>query len=70
MRVIPRLDPGSLLEADDIEAGRLERVLPRWSGGAMPIVALFASRRNQPRKLRVFLDAMATVMRSRAGGRL
>ena len=51
--------------AGDIEAGRLEQVLPRWSGGAVPIVALFASRLHQPRKLRVFLDAMVGAVRSR-----
>ncbi len=45
--------------ASEIESGRLERVLPGWSGGAMPIVALFASRHHQPRKLQVFLEAMA-----------
>lgn len=48
---------------DDLAAGRLERVLPGWSGGAMPIVALFASRHHQPRKLRVFLEAMTGAMR-------
>ncbi|MFD1330954.1 LysR family transcriptional regulator [Methylopila musalis] len=48
---------------DDLAAGRLEQVLPGWSGGAMPIVALFASRHHQPRKLRAFLDAMAEAMR-------
>lgn len=49
--------------AADIGAGRLEQVLPDWDGGTMPIVALFASSHNQPRKLRAFLDAMAVAMR-------
>ena len=49
--------------AGDIESGRLERVLPGWDGGVIPIVALFPSRKNQPRKLRVFLDAMAAALR-------
>ena len=48
---------------DDLASGRLEQVLSGWSGGDMPIVALFASRRHQPRKLRAFLDAMAGAMR-------
>lgn len=48
---------------DDLASGRLEHVLPGWNDGAMPIVALFASRHHQPRKLRAFLDAMAAAMR-------
>lgn len=50
---------------DDLAVGRLEQVLPGWSGGVMPIVALFASRHHQPRKLRAFLDAMTAAMRKR-----
>lgn len=48
---------------DDLASGRLERVLPGWNGGDIPIVALFASRHHQPRKLRIFLDAMGSAMR-------
>lgn len=48
---------------EDLATGRLERVLPGWSGEAMPIVALFASGPQKPRKLRVFLDAMIARMR-------
>jgi DNA-binding transcriptional LysR family regulator len=44
--------------ADDVSAGRLERVLPDWTAGDMPIVALFPDRATMPRKTRVFLDAM------------
>ncbi len=44
--------------ADDVSAGRLERVLPGWTAGDMPIVALFPDRATMPRKTRVFLDAM------------
>lgn len=44
--------------ADDVSAGRLERVLPEWTAGEMPIVALFPDRATMPRKTRVFLDAM------------
>ena len=51
---------------DDLASGRLERVLPGWSEDAAPVVALYASRHNQPRKLRVFLDAMAAAMRGGA----
>lgn len=49
----------------DLEAGRLERVLPGWSGEAAPIVALYAGRDRQPRKLRVFLDAISAALRRR-----
>lgn len=42
----------------DLAGGRLERVLEGWSAGDMPIVALFPSRTNLPRKTRVFLDAL------------
>jgi hypothetical protein len=51
---------------DDLAKGRLEQVLCGWSGGAKPIVVLFASRHHQPRKLRAFLDAMAGAMRRQA----
>lgn len=44
--------------AEDLAAGRLERVLPGWHCGEAPVVALFASGQNLPLKVRVFLDAM------------
>ena len=44
--------------ADDLMAGRLERILTDWTAGEMPIVALFPDRATMPRKTRVFLDAM------------
>ena len=47
----------------DLATGRLERMLPDWSGGSAPIVALYAGRHNQPRKLRAFLDAMVKALR-------
>lgn len=46
--------------AQDLSAGRLERVLPAWSAGDMPIVAMFPARANVPHKTRVFLDAMTS----------
>lgn len=52
--------------SEDLAAGRLERVLPDWSDVAAPIVALYASRDHQPRKVRAFLDAMAAAMRGKA----
>jgi LysR family transcriptional activator of dmlA len=49
----------------DLAAGRLERVLPGWSDGLAPVVALYAGRDHQPRKLRVFLNAIAAALRGR-----
>ncbi len=45
--------------ARDIEAGRLEQVLPEWTGGPAPIIALYPSAQHLPLKTRVFLDAVA-----------
>ncbi|TCL64697.1 LysR family transcriptional regulator [Rhizobium sp. BK251] len=44
--------------AEDLGTGRLERVLPAWTAGNRPIVALFPSARHLPTKTRVFLDEM------------
>jgi len=44
--------------AGDVAAGRLERVLSKWSGGNAPIVALYPTTRHLPRKTRAFLDTM------------
>lgn len=48
--------------AEDMSAGRLERVLPDWTAGSMPIVALFPDRATMPRKTRVFVDAMINAL--------
>jgi DNA-binding transcriptional LysR family regulator len=45
--------------APDLAAGRLERVLPRWSSGSAPVYALFPSKHQLPLKTRVLLDALA-----------
>ncbi|MEZ4268780.1 MAG: LysR family transcriptional regulator [Myxococcota bacterium] len=44
---------------DDLEAGRLVRVLPEYTGGDLPIHAVFPSRRFQPARVRA-LDAAIT----------
>lgn len=54
--------------ADDMAAGRVERVLPDWTAGDMPIVALFPDRATMPRKTRVFVDAMIKVFARPASG--
>jgi LysR substrate binding domain len=45
--------------AEDLAAGRLERVLPDWDGGQAPIVALYPSAQYVPLKTRVLLDRLA-----------
>ena len=45
--------------AQDIAAGRLERVLPEWDEGPAPIVALYPSAAHLPFKTRVLLDELA-----------
>jgi len=45
--------------AEDLAAGRLERVLPEWDGGEAPIVALYPSAQYVPLKTRVLLDQLA-----------
>lgn len=49
--------------AADMAAGVLERALPDWHAGEMPIVALFPARTNMPRKTRIFLDAIAAALK-------
>lgn len=41
---------------DDIEAGRLTRLLADWSGAEIPIHAVFPPQRHPSAKLRVFID--------------
>jgi DNA-binding transcriptional LysR family regulator len=44
--------------ADDVQAGRLVRVLPGWRSEPTPVCALFPSNPRLPLRVRVFLDAM------------
>jgi DNA-binding transcriptional LysR family regulator len=46
--------------AEDLDAGRLERVLPNWDGGEAPIVALYPSAEHLPLETRLLLDELAT----------
>ena len=48
--------------AGDLAAGKLERVLPEWSGGHAPILALYPTARHMPRRTRAFLDAMVAYL--------
>lgn len=45
--------------ADDLRAGRLERVLPDWRSAPAPVYALMPSTRHLATKTRVFLEAVA-----------
>lgn len=47
--------PGSLCQRE-VEAGRLERLLPQFHGGTMYLHAVFPSRRGLSRAARCFLD--------------
>lgn len=57
----------SLLDViDDLEAGRLRRVLPAWSGPEMPVHAVLPSRRFQPARVRVVDEAVRAYFAGRA----
>jgi DNA-binding transcriptional LysR family regulator len=43
---------------EDVEAGRLMRVLDRWSGPDVELRAVFGSRRGLMPKVRVFIDSL------------
>jgi DNA-binding transcriptional LysR family regulator len=46
---------------EDVQAGRLVRVLPRWRGPVIPLYALTATR-VLPARTRVFLDFVARTL--------
>jgi DNA-binding transcriptional LysR family regulator len=52
------LAPEPLMRAD-LEAGRLQRVLPEWSGPTLDVRAVFASKRGLLPRVRLFLDFLA-----------
>lgn len=51
---------------DDLEAGRLVRVLPRVTGGKTAIHAVFPSRRFLPTRVRAMTEALAQTFATRA----
>lgn len=51
---------------DDVEAGRLMRVLPEVSGGVGPIHAVAPSRRFRPTRVRALTEALVAVFAARA----
>ncbi|MEO1092081.1 MAG: LysR family transcriptional regulator [Pseudomonadota bacterium] len=48
------------LVQDDLIAGRLVDVLPGWRAATLPINAAFLPTRHRPRRLALFLEALAT----------
>jgi len=56
------------LIGDDLEAGRLVRVLPEYSSKDSSILAVFSNRRNLAPKIRVFIDYLTTAFGSRSVG--
>lgn len=51
---------------DDLEAGRLKRVLPQVTGGSGPIHVVFPSRRFQPARVRALTDSLVEVFAERS----
>ena len=43
-----------------IASGRLIRLLPRWASPQVPVFAVYSSRKFQPSRLRVFLEALSS----------
>jgi DNA-binding transcriptional LysR family regulator len=52
------MQPAALL-ADDVTAGRLIRILPRWEPPARPMHLVYLADRRMPPKLRAFSDFVA-----------
>jgi len=48
-----------IMVRNDVAAGRIEPVLPEWSGPTLEVRAVFASKRGLLPRLRVFLDFLA-----------
>lgn len=48
-----------------LDSGRLVEVMPRYRAAPMPVSLIYANRRHQPRRVRVFMNWMETIMRPR-----
>ncbi len=53
-----------MLAHNDLAAGRLIRVLPRWRSLSLPIYAVYPSRRHLAQKVRAFVDLLAAQVTS------
>lgn len=49
-----------------LRSGRLQRVLPGWTAGRFTLLAVFASRRHMPTRVRAFLDHLLQFTSQRA----
>jgi DNA-binding transcriptional LysR family regulator len=49
-----------------VESGTLVQLLPDWAEEMFPLYAVFPTRRQQPAKVRVFVDFCRTLLRGRA----
>lgn len=54
--------PGFVV-ADDLAAGRLKRVLPRWASPVQEIHAIYPANRFIPAKVRAFVDYLEGILR-------
>jgi DNA-binding transcriptional LysR family regulator len=54
------------LVSEPLAQGRLRAVLPHWKTLSLPINIVYPSRRFVPRRLRAFMDAIATGLAARA----
>ncbi|HDS0951438.1 TPA: LysR family transcriptional regulator [Stenotrophomonas maltophilia] len=50
------------LVADDLAAGRLVQLLPEWQAPPLPVHLVFPAARQQPLRLRAFIDAMKAAL--------
>lgn len=67
MAVLQSVGIGFFMESDvseDIEAGRLVRVLAEWTPPLSPLCLYYPSRRNPPAAFRVFVDLARELARS------
>jgi DNA-binding transcriptional LysR family regulator len=48
---------------DELARGELVEVLPQFKPAPMPVSLLYAHRRNLPKRVRVFMDWVADVLR-------
>ncbi|MNU82764.1 DNA-binding transcriptional activator GcvA [compost metagenome] len=50
------------LVADDLAEGRLVQLLPDWQAPPLPVHLVFPAARQQPLRLRAFIDAMKAAL--------
>ena len=65
--VLDGLGIGFFMESDvreDIEAGRLVRILDTWTPPLAPLCLYYSSRRNPPAAFKVFVDLARELARS------